>query len=86
MRVLDASRVPPSCERCGKIDLLEANIDVWEFITDFPGVMIPAGLSGGLRVDYASVRELAIDAGFQDISGLIMKLEAVARGYAHGRK
>jgi len=48
--------------------------------------MIPAGLAGGLRVDYGSVRELAKEAGILDLPGLIVKLEAVVRGYAHGRK
>lgn len=52
----------------------------------FPGIMVPAGMAGGLRVDYGSVRELAKQVGISDLTGLIVKLEAVARGYAHGRK
>jgi hypothetical protein len=76
--------VPESCERCGKVDLYEDNIEAWEFAVTFPGVLVGSPFSGSLRVDYGAVRELAREIGIGSISGLIVQLEAIARGY--GRK
>jgi hypothetical protein len=45
-------------------------------------VISVSGLSGSLRVDYGAVRELAREAGIENVAELIVKLEAIARGYA----
>ena len=85
MRELEPTRVPISCERCGKVDLLPENEDVWEFICTFPGVMTTTGMSSILRVDYGAVREIAGELGIMNKAELIMKLEAVGRGYSGGK-
>jgi hypothetical protein len=63
------------------VDLHEDNIEAWEFISMFPGVLSANGMSPVLRVDYHSVQGLAAAAGIEDWAALIVKLEAIARGY-----
>ena len=63
------------------VELAEENQDAWEFLCCFPGVLTANGMSPVLRVDYGSVREMAAETGIQDKAALIVKLEAIARGY-----
>ncbi|HAR97947.1 MAG TPA: hypothetical protein DCS11_03440 [Syntrophus sp. (in: bacteria)] len=64
------------------MDLEDENIEAWEFFMTFPGVMESVPFSGTLRVDYGAVRELAREVGMEHVAGLIVRLEAIARGYA----
>ncbi len=74
--------MPASCEQCGKTELLEENREAWEFVCTFPGVLTSSGFSAVLRVDYGAVREIAAELKISNISELLIKLEAVASGYA----
>jgi hypothetical protein len=86
VRLLDPSRVPPSCEACGHTELLEINLPAWEFFCTYPGVLKPAGgMTAGLYVDYAPVFPLAQAEGIEDAAFLIRQLEAIARGYHGGQ-
>lgn len=77
---MEPARLPSSCERCGKVDLLPENEEVWEFICAYPGVIATNGMSPTLRVDYAAVREIAQELGITPLAELYRLLGAVARG------
>lgn len=85
IRDLDPARVPSSCERCGKVELLPDNEEAWEFVCMFPGVLTANGMSPMLRVDYSAVQALAVGASAEETAGLIIRLEAIARGYNRKR-
>jgi len=79
MRQLDPSKVPADCEQCGKVEIGEGNLDVWEMLMQFPGIL--KSEISGITVNYSAAIFILEKARIENPLEYLQKFEALARGY-----
>jgi len=79
IKVLEPSKVPGSCEQCGKVDLLPENFEAWELITDYCS-MIETDFRGKARVDYMAASWVLDKEFILDKPAVMRKFEAFCNG------
>ena len=86
VRQLDPSRVPASCEQCGKTEFDENNNEAWALFDEFPGLIV-SGMNGW-QVNYNAFFKITERLYFTRDEQLPMlrKFEAIRKGLSERKK